>query len=319
MKTLAQHLPISICICTYNRCVQLDKTLASLVASKESLIQGDEILVIDNNSSDTTRAVALKYASQLPIRYLFEASQGLSAARNKALQEFVSEVIIFFDDDVTLSAACLGAYRTAISRYPDYDFFGGRIRVEWLTVAPLWLKSDDLVLLNGLFGIYAPADGDLQLNTNTLGPYGANFALRRNTVDQLGLFDTDLGVRGSSIARGEETEYFRRANNAGLAGMYLAAAEVGHRFQVERLTMAYLYRYGIEKGRAEVLLNQATSKRWLAPCSGFLIRGLWQLLKGRLDRFYQCVINIGIERGMFSESGKLARQRLVGDSGTKSP
>ena len=79
--------------------------------------------------------------------------------------------------------------------------------------------------------------------------------------------------------------------------------------------MRTLYRYGIEKGRAAVLIDGKISQEgWfkLTICAAsFLFRGLWQLIKGRLDRFYQCVINVGILVGARRESDKITEGGYV--------
>jgi len=125
-------------------------------------------------------------------------------------------------------------------------------------------------------------------------------------IERVGLFDTRLGVVGQQIGRGEETDYFRRAQQLGFSGLYSAKAVVGHRFQIERLNSFYLYRYGIEKGRALVLVDRMLEPRdtvkFILSSLSFFVRGIFQLLKGRRDRFYQCLINIGIERGLWNES-----------------
>jgi len=292
-------LKISIAICTYNRSQQLAVTLQSLCKIKDQLLVGDEILVVDNNSSDDTKELVQEYSKILPIRYLFESEQGLSHARNRALNEFSSRLIVFFDDDITVSKEAIERYRSVHINYSEYDFFGGQIDVEWADCAPSWYQDNSLPLINGLLGNYNLGLKDKRYTKELLLPYGANFALTRKLVQSLGLFDANLGVKGEEIGRGEETDYFNRAIDQGFSGMYLSNTSVGHRFQQERLSIHYFYRYGIEKGRALVLVDNANYDHyWIISMLNFLLKGGWQLLKGRRDRFYQCIINIGIERGI---------------------
>ncbi|NND00369.1 MAG: glycosyltransferase [Gammaproteobacteria bacterium] len=297
---------LSIAICTYNRARQLQDLLENLsMIDRSWLCERTEILVIDNNSADETNEVTSRFSGQLPLSVFCEPNQGLAHARNRALQEFAGPAILFIDDDVTITQDTLQCYMNALEENPDIGYFGGRISVDWQGQKPTWLMSDDLVLLNGLFGQHDLGNSDLPYDDQPLSPYGANFVLRRSLIRQLGSFNTDLGVKGDSIGRGEETEYFQRARAAGARGQYLAGAEVGHRFQIGRLSIAYLYRYGIEKGRSEVLLAKKVSHAWAADFSGFLVRGVYQLLRGRRDRFYQCVINLGITRGRFMQTKSL--------------
>ena len=64
---------------------------------------GWEILVVDNNSSDETRQVVEDLQRMYPdrIRYLFEAQQGISHARNSGIRNARGEILAFIDDDET--------------------------------------------------------------------------------------------------------------------------------------------------------------------------------------------------------------------------
>ena len=286
---------ISIAICTYNRCQQLRLTLPSLANCSGSLVAQDEILVIDNNCSDDTVQVIQEFTSVLPLRRVVATDQGLSAARNVALQEFTNPHLIFIDDDINFTLDSLHAYRQAIQDYPDDDFFGGRIKVDWQGDKPQWLRDDGMPLISGLIGHYDMRDDGLAYTVDSLLPYGANFILSRKLVLSVGKFDTQLGVKGKGIGRGEETDYLQRAMQQGFSGRYLANALVWHRFQSERLTTAYLYSYGREKAGPEVV-QQPAARRYMSAFTWFS-RGIWQFLKGRRDRYYQSVINAGIVIG----------------------
>lgn len=293
---------LSIAVCTYNRAEQLTVLLDQFIGFSDWLNEHAELIIIDNNSSDHTQELLASYQQKINLRIFCEMEQGLAAARNRAINEFNGDAILFLDDDVTVSLRTFESYCRALKEHGNIDFLGGKIIVDWQGATPQWLKSDDLVLLNGLFGKYDLGDENIEYSDQMAMPFGANFVLRRKLINSVGLFDVRLGVIGQQIGRGEETDYFKRAVKLGFSGLYCARAEVGHRFQKERVNIPYLYRYGFEKGRAAYLIDHARSTSYLARSFGFFIRGLYQLLKGRRDRFYQCVINIGIMRGVYTES-----------------
>ena len=58
-----------------------------------------------------------------------------------------------------------------------------------------------------------------------------------------------------------------------------------------------LFRYGIASGRAWQSFNTNCAGGSLATMISFILRGVLQLMKGRGDRFRQCIINAGIEVG----------------------
>lgn len=297
---------ISVAICTYNRAEQLKKTLEGFAQHKHWLMKNHvELIVVDNNSTDHTVNVVKQFQSDLGVSMVREAQQGLAHARNRAVRTATNDMVAFFDDDVTVTEIALKEYMTAVKRYPDYDFFGGKIKVDWHGQRPGWLRKDNTPLLEGLIGHYDLGREDEDYAIDSLLPYGANFLIRKQLFNLLSGFDGELGVKGAGIGRGEETDFFRRALRNGRRGKYLSKATVFHRFQVERLNARYLYRYGMAKGEVirqqpgEEVLNAKNDKHdWQFEWSCYLLKAAWQLAKGRRDRFYQCVINMGIVRGI---------------------
>jgi len=299
---------ISLCICTYNRCDSLNQTLESLVRLQGEFDAGDELLIIDNNSNDETERVVKGYLKLLPVRYFFEKRQGLSAARNRALLEFINPVIIFIDDDVTVFNGFVSQYRKAITKYKDCDFWGGRIDVDWGGAIPRWYQSNDLALINGLLVNYNLGENDKKYQHDDLLPYGASFALRRQLIKRVGQFDVNLGVNGQHIGRGEESDYFVRSMKANFQGAYLANAIIGHRYDPERFKLVYLFQYGVEKGKClPVKKHDSSVFIFIKKNILFILKALFQLTKGRQDRFYQCIINMGIEQARYKLSHQIKK------------
>lgn len=71
----------SLALCTYNRAALLGQALSSL-ADCAAPTSDWELLLIDNNSRDATRAVAESFRGRLPLRYVFESEQGVNGHQN---------------------------------------------------------------------------------------------------------------------------------------------------------------------------------------------------------------------------------------------
>lgn len=288
---------ITVCICTYNRSSFLARTLESFM--KAPMGYNWELLIVDNNSKDDTRDVVQAFGTDLPVRYVMEAAQGLSYARNQAIQECLGELLIFTDDDVQVSSSWLNEFITAAKLFPEADYFGGRVLPYWPAGRPSWLKDEGVSLLGGLFVCYDLGTEVRMYRTQDPTPYGASFAIRRRLFDCLDPFRIDLGVTGNIPGRGEESEYLSRARECGFSGAYVGTAVCYHWVDPIRLRLSYMYRFGIQKGIAEVKmygcqnLKGSLSKEFL-----FAVRGLFQLAKGRGDRFRQCIIMMGIQAGL---------------------
>ena len=141
---------LSICICTYNRAENLKRTLSSLVAQVGIESELIEVLIVDNNCTDATPEVLQAFRKILPLRCVTERAQGLAHARNRAIAEFSGDVLLFTDDDVRLDRTWLSAYQDAIRRFPQADYFGGRILPDWGQAKPQWIGDEPLPLIDGV-------------------------------------------------------------------------------------------------------------------------------------------------------------------------
>lgn len=288
---------LSVAICTFNRAESLRRTLESLAQAAPPATAGWELIVVDNNSSDHTREVAAAFSDSLPMRYVFEQEQGLSAARNRAMREFRGDVLLFTDDDVTVDPDWLVHYDRAIAEFPDAAYFGGRVLPLWPNGRPRWLHDESLALLSGLLVRFHLGEVTRPFQVEDPTPYGASFALRRSTITQVGNFNRALGVKAQVPGRGEESEYLSRALAASLQGVYVSDAIVHHWTDPARLGLRYLYRYGVQTGVA-LRVTGSTERGSVVTATMFALRGLLQLLKGRGDRARQCVINVGVQMAL---------------------
>ena len=261
-----------------------------------------ELLVIDNNSKDRTPAIVKQFEDRLPLRYIFEGVQGLSAARNRAVDEFRGTTVLFTDDDVRIDGGWLRAYERAIQIFPEAGYFGGRIIPEWSGRRPRWLREPCLPSIDGVLVWFDHGHETRLFSEDEPTPFGASFGLRRSLLERIGNFRLELGCNGASVGRSEETDVLLRAKAAGAQGAYVGKALCLHFTDPRRLTVRSLYRYGIAGGKSHKIMtgSRYTGSRLRAGL--FIARGLFQLTKGRGDRFRQCIINAGIEMGQLQIS-----------------
>ena len=293
---------LSICICTYNRGESLKRTLYSLVSQKGIESESIEVLVVDNNCTDITPKVLEAFRKSLPIRCVTESQQGLANARNRAAAEFRGDVILFTDDDVRLERGWLAAYQDAIRRFPNAEYFGGRILPDWGQAKPRWIGDEPLPLIDGVLVWFDHGVETRPFWATEPLPFGASFAVKRSLFEKIGLFRVDLGTGGTGLGRGEETEFLMRARDAGAHGVYVGEALCFHSYDPRRLKLSELYFYGMLCGKSHnaIFARKPCGSYWAA--AWFALRGLYQLVKGRGDRFRQCIINAGIQVGTRPES-----------------
>ena len=294
----------TVAICTYNRADSLARTLDSIHNAIEQTSADEwEVLIVDNRSTDDTRDVCERFSQRMPLRYVFEDVQGLSSARNRAAKEFSGRFLVFTDDDVVVEPDWLRGYIRGFLAFPDADYFGGKVIPLWTTPKPKWLQDERMPLLSGLLVNYDRGGDDRYLGDDDPHPFGASFAVSRNLLQTIAWFRQDLGVKGGVPGRGEEAEFLERAHRAGFRGAYLGTTVCRHWADPARLKLGYLYRYGVQKGIAELRRSQSVARGTIRGEISIGLKGLRQLMLGHGDRFRQCVINMGIQRGLRNSDG----------------
>ncbi len=241
MKTFG----ISVVICTYNRCASLDDTLNSIAAMRVPESVDWNLIVVDNNSADATRKVVEEFAkrSPVPVKYLLETRQGLSFARNCAIQGADRDYIAFTDDDVLVDEQWLAGIVSTFQRY-NADCVGGKVVPLFLAERPPWLADD---LLNVLAMLdYGEETFIFKDDSRIL--FGANFAFRRESLIRCGLFNVELGRRGD-VGCGEDKEMFEKVRALGGVAVYNPAIVVNHKVPPDRMRKRYFRRWHFSAGR----------------------------------------------------------------------
>jgi glycosyltransferase involved in cell wall biosynthesis len=121
-------MKFSLLLPTYNRSQQLAVTLPFLEKLRYP-VRDFEVIVIDNNSTDSTKKVVQEFISstQLNVRYAFEKKQGRTFASRKGFRLAKSDKIVFIDDDIAVQPKLLQIYQKYYLKYPQAVVVGGEI------------------------------------------------------------------------------------------------------------------------------------------------------------------------------------------------
>ena len=175
---------LSIVICTHNRAESLRHALQGVAEQAVPAGESLEVIVVDNASSDHTRAVVHEAAGdrRLPIRYVLERTLGLSHARNRGIREAQGALILFTDDDVLPSPRWVEQLSGAMKRF-NADAGGGAILPLWLSPPPAWLEAPALrSCLWGVIGLLCRQETGLVDADDPAPFFGGNMAFRRYGV-----------------------------------------------------------------------------------------------------------------------------------------
>jgi len=108
------QIRISAIIPTYNDAGRLRCAIASVLAQTEPPV---ELIVVDDGSTDDTRAVAASFGDR--VRYVHQANQGPSAARNTGIRISTGDYIAFLDSDDSWLPEKLARQREAFTAAPE--------------------------------------------------------------------------------------------------------------------------------------------------------------------------------------------------------
>jgi glycosyltransferase involved in cell wall biosynthesis len=101
---------ISVIVPTYNRRRFVANAVSSILRQDAGNI---EIVVVDDGSTDGTSEALGSYMPA--IRYIYQENRGVSAARNRGVQESSGEYLSFLDSDDEWTPGKLGAQLNAVS------------------------------------------------------------------------------------------------------------------------------------------------------------------------------------------------------------
>jgi glycosyltransferase involved in cell wall biosynthesis len=114
---ILSHLTVSVVIPTYNRAHLIGRALDSVLGQVEP---GDEVIVIDDGSSDNTKDVVESYGDK--VRFVRITNSGAGAARNRGIREAKNALVAFLDSDDEWMAGKLALQRKLMAARPDVLF-----------------------------------------------------------------------------------------------------------------------------------------------------------------------------------------------------
>lgn len=242
---------VSAIICTLNRAACLQKAIQSLVDQTLPKEQY-EIIVVDNGSTDNTKATVEGFKRFENLRYIYEPVLGLSQARNTGWQNAEGEYVAYIDDDAIACPKWLESIVTAFETVkPQPGSVGGKVIPVWDIQPPVWFPEAQA----RAFAIIDWADNPTFLRRGSQFLQGCNVAYRREILRQFGGFSTVLGRKGSGLLGSEEILLQRFLMNKNLGIYYDPQICVEHHISAKGLTKDWVRRRYFSQGVSEQLLQ----------------------------------------------------------------
>jgi len=187
----SRGMTFSVIVCAHNEAQYLGPCLHSLLAQTR---RPDEILVINNASTDETRTVA----QQIPhVHVVDEPRKGLVVARETGRRIAVGDVLVYVDADCRAPLRWLELIERHFVRDPELIALSAPYRFyDWDWWGRLLIRAYDFTL--------APLTQLLVKHILGIGTifYGGNFAVRRAALARIGGFDTSIEFHGEDTNLG---------------------------------------------------------------------------------------------------------------------
>ncbi len=239
---------LTIAICTYNNANRLPRLIAEL--RKQRCPIPFEILVVDNNSSDTTQMVIdnLKTIDGPPLRSVVEKKQGIPFARNRAIEESLESKYLFFIDDDELPQP--GWLSSAVSLFhkEHAQCVGGRIQCVFDPVKrPHWLEDE----LLGFLGEVDHGPGAFIIKNKQTPVWTGNIAYDISVfkIPEKYRFDVRYNRKGKGIGGGEDVIMFHTFLKDGIKMLYCPEMIINHYIEPWRLKRRYFLKLHFNTGR----------------------------------------------------------------------
>jgi GT2 family glycosyltransferase len=230
-------MKISIIIPTYRRNEMLCKTLSNIISFEH---QYHELIVVDQTKEheSETRIYLDNLIENKKIKYMHIDLPNLPNARNVGIKEASGDVMLFFDDDVTINENTIPSHIGGFSR-EDIGCVTGKVLIQNTT------QTGNMVLENrgtfksrlkkvfffflrkrasyvGRLGVLSDFSRDTTLPADTC--IGCNMSFRKEVFTQCGPFD--INFSGNAVR--EDTDMSVRLRRSGYKIVYVPEASVIH-------------------------------------------------------------------------------------------
>jgi glycosyltransferase involved in cell wall biosynthesis len=258
---------ISLVICTYNRDKYLPTALES-IKKQSAEKQLYEIIVVDNNSTDNTAAIAKKFIAEntgINASYIFENQKGLSFARNRGLKEASGEIISYVDDDAFLAPDYLQCMLDFFDAHPHAAGVGGKVIPKYEDgAAPAWMSK----YLNGFVGKVDHGEDILKYNKGMKYPAGCNMTYTKAVLLKAGGFNNELTFRS------DDKYIFYRVNALTPEIYYNPSTWVYHIVDNTRLEKSNFKKLFLKTGNEEKkrIISEHSRLGLLKKFAGYIIK-----------------------------------------------
>ncbi len=251
METLKNReaLKISIIIGTYSK-ERYDDLVDLLEKIRSQTYDNIETIVVADNNRELYNMLVERHRD---IKVVLNLEQiGLSCTRNVGVNNATGDIIAFIDDDaVPDNKWAENIARTFDSNYSEIGAVTGSLFPQWRT------KNDSVVWfpkeLFWMIGCSYTMTPDHRCEVER--GFGSNMAIKKDIFDKVGLFNTELGVKGKKWVGGEDTDMYLKIKNSGKKIIFSPNIIVFHKINPSKISFINLIKRAFDGGFSIAMLK----------------------------------------------------------------
>lgn len=249
---------VSVVICTYT-----EELYGHLKEAAESIIEQTyediELVLVSDGSEAVYELMLADYGDRDDVIVtMTEENVGLSGARNQGIEVASGDVLAFIDDDAIAGEDWV---EELVRTYEEYNAIaaGGPMTPLWVADQPRFLPSEYYWLV----GVTHP--GFAEPFEEVRNTFGSNISFRREILEELGGFKSEVGRRGDLNLQAHETEFCARMRREyGRGVVYNPEAQVGHKVFEYRTRFRWLlnrcFMQGVSKRVMERIVPDSSAE-----------------------------------------------------------
>jgi len=245
--------------------------------------------------------------------------EGLAETRNVGIRAASGDIVAFIDDDAVAEPDWLEnlvkPFRLSQLTQGTVVAVGGQAIPLWLSGSrPSWFPEElDWIVGCTYKGLplktlnLEPRTQNLELGTENLEPGtlnlelrtirnvpGCNMAFRREVLEQVGLWKSEIGAVGQNLKGGEEAELCLRIRHTMLNTfiLYEPKAVIRHKVPPSRASLKWIFKNSLDQGICKAKVEKLSSKpsqetQALSTENSYLRYLLFTSIPGRLKYSYK--------------------------------
>jgi cellulose synthase/poly-beta-1,6-N-acetylglucosamine synthase-like glycosyltransferase len=178
-------------------------------------------------------------------RVVREENQGLSHARNRGWREAIGGYVAYIDDDAIALPDWVAQINAFTERRPRVLAFGGPYDSFSLVPVPAWFPPE--------YGKWSLGEKERPIDVGIEWINGTNMIFKKELLSDLNGFNSKLGMSGTRISYGEETNLLLELQKCKIPVYYVPTIKVQHLIADYKMRLTWLLFSSYKIGRCSAL------------------------------------------------------------------